>query len=88
MILAIVGSLVAILIAISILLALLKRRAKSKKKDQQTVLILLGSGGHTTEMCELMREFNFKKCAQVYIISGTSDKLSEAFFLNYLSEVR
>lgn len=33
-----------------------------------------------------MRGFRFENCSNIFVISGTSDKLSESFFLKYLDE--
>ena len=63
---------------------LFKIKAKSSQTRKPQTVILLGSGGHTTEMCEMVREFRFNDCEKVFVITGTSDKLSKNFFLNYL----
>ena len=64
-------------------LTLIYIRAKSSRSVNPQICIILGSGGHTTEMCEILRHFNFHKCHKVTVITGTSDHLSESFFTNY-----
>lgn len=54
-----------------------KHQAESKKfKEKKCVMIILGSGGHTTEMCEMLRNFAFKDCGKVTVVTGDSDSLS------------
>ena len=64
--------------------------SKSRKRtgDKPILAILLGSGGHTTEMCSFLRNFDFLNVQQIYIISTSTDKLSNSFFLNFMNEER
>lgn len=51
--------------------------------------ILLGSGGHTGEMCELIRGLHFSKSHKINIVISSTDKTSQGFFesslVKYLS---
>lgn len=69
------------------ILALLHKRASHFKKSKTQVCIILGSGGHTTQMCELFRNFDFEKCEKIFVIVGSSDQLSQTFFSNYFKEL-
>ncbi len=40
------------------------------------VTLLLGSGGHTGEMCELLRGFHFNKAQKINVLIGNTDRSS------------
>ena len=47
-----------------------------KDPKHKEVIILLGSGGHTTEMCLLLRKFHFDKVSRTHVIITKTDKSS------------
>lgn len=79
----IVAGLAAVLAIIAIVAA---KVDWSKRRDRQyyEVTILLGSGGHTGELCEMLHNFKMEKLSKLNVLITASDKTSEAFFRNYL----
>ncbi|CAI4223983.1 unnamed protein product [Auanema sp. JU1783] len=53
-----------------------------KKRSNVALLTVLGSGGHTTEMLELLKHFDEKYSPRVYVIAET-DKMSETKMSQY-----
>lgn len=74
---------ISFLVATFMAVAIISRRANKLRNYKTNVCIILGSGGHTTEICEMLRNFTFEKCGKVFVIVGKSDHLSEPFLLNY-----
>lgn len=54
----------------------LKWKANSNKTASPHICVILGSGGHTTEMCEILRKFWIDKCGRMSVVTATSDHLS------------
>jgi hypothetical protein len=65
-----------IMAALLITIALLHRRASKYKSSIPQICLILGSGGHTTEMSVLFRGFDFDKCAKICVVIGMTDKMS------------
>lgn len=59
-------------------LYLVKKIDKKALKDPSyyELTLFLGSGGHTGEMCELVRGFHFTKANKINILIGSTDKAS------------
>lgn len=79
-IIAVLAAAVATIVAI----ALKVDWSKRKDKDYYEVTILLGSGGHTGELCELLHNFKMERLSKLNVLITASDKTSEPFFRNYL----
>ena len=60
--------------------------AKSSRTDHKAkqIIILLGSGGHTGELCLLLKGFKFDQVSKVFVIVANTDKSSESYFLNFV----
>lgn len=58
----------------------------NKRKDKQyyEVTILLGSGGHTGELCEMLNNFRMERLSKLNVLITATDKTSESFFRNYV----
>ena len=56
----------------------------SRKSPPKTVMLIFGSGGHTSEMLMLMKDFKFNDFQTVYFLKASSDVTSqqkvEAYF--------
>jgi hypothetical protein len=71
------------LVIFLITIAILHKRASKYKKSIPQICLMLGSGGHTTEMYLLFRDFHFDKCANVFVLVGDTDRMSEQYFTNF-----
>lgn len=48
--------------------------------------VFLGSGGHTGEMFEMLKNFDFRKVDKINLLVGHSDRSSEQFFMGSLKK--
>ena len=46
----------------------------------KTLMIVLGSGGHTGELLIMLKKLDFSKFSEIYVISSMNDKHSENKF--------
>ena len=53
---------------------------KIQRLQNKTVMIILGSGGHTTEMVALLRNHNFEKYRNTAVIIAEEDRFSQHKF--------
>ncbi len=58
---------------------------KYRDRGYYEVTLFLGSGGHTGELCQLLNGFKLDKVNKLNVIITESDKSSEGFFRNYLT---
>ena len=56
---------------------LLDQKAGLKRLMKKTILIVLGSGGHTGEMMILLKDLDFKKYHHVYFLRANEDRNTE-----------
>lgn len=69
------GAFVVVGVLLSLVALTINRKAL-KDPSYYEITILLGSGGHTGEMCELVRGFQFNKTSKINIIIASSDRSS------------
>ena len=84
MILVLIAGAVTIVVALVAFIASKVSWMKYKDKDYYEVTILLGSGGHTGELCQLLNHFKLDKVNRLNVLITTTDKSSEGFFRNYI----
>lgn len=66
----------ALLFGILIFIALKIKSKRIKNPKYYEITLLLGSGGHTGEMMELIRGLHFDKVNRVNVLIGKSDRAS------------
>lgn len=81
--LVILAGLVAGLVVIAIV-AIMVDWNKRIDKQYYEVTILLGSGGHTGELCEMLHNFKMERLSKMNVLITATDKTSESFFRNYI----
>lgn len=81
--LVIYGGLAAAL-AVILMVAIKVDWSTRKDKQYYEVTILLGSGGHTGELCEMLHNFKMEKLSKLNVLIAVTDKTSESFFRNYI----
>ena len=57
---------------------------KKKPRRKDSIMIVLGSGGHTGEMLYMMLKYNFEKFKKVYCVIGDNDTLSMGKMKNFV----
>ena len=50
---------------------------KKKTKERNSIMLIFGSGGHTTELLMTFKDYDFKKWSRVYFVKAETDKTSE-----------
>lgn len=55
-------------------------RAKLSNTNYYEITIMLGSGGHTGEMCELLHTFDFNRVGLVNVLLTSNDNNSRKVF--------
>ena len=58
----------------------------AKKIMKKNLLFILGSGGHTGELLQLLQNFDFKKYKCLYFVRSSSDRNSEIRMRKLLEE--
>lgn len=66
----------AIAVVLGCMVALKINRRALNDPSYYEITILLGSGGHTGEMCELVRGFQFSKANKINVIIASTDRAS------------
>lgn len=81
-----IAILAGLVVAVAMVATIALKVDWSKRKDKKyyEVTILLGSGGHTGELCELLHNFKMERLSKLNVLITASDKTSESFFRNYL----
>ena len=73
------------LIVCVLLVQLYVHRNRKKEKRAPKLVLLMGPGGHTGEMCKLLNNFRFEDTGNIYVISPANNKnLSENYFIKYI----
>lgn len=57
-------------------------RLRCKRDQRYEVTIVLGSGGHTGELCHLLGSFDFARAATINVLIANTDRSSQLFFEN------
>lgn len=57
-------------------------KMRPRKKD--SLMLVLGSGGHTGEMLYMMLKYEFKRFKKVYCVIGDNDTLSMGKMKNFM----
>ena len=63
-----------------------KFSSQSKKSHNNAIMIIFGSGGHTSEMLMIMKDFKFKEYKNIYLLKASSDVTSQKKFDVYLKQ--
>lgn len=61
-----------------------KRQFKSDKNSRDSIMLIFGSGGHTTELLMTFKNFDFQKWRNIYFVKAESDTTSENKIKDYL----
>ena len=78
-----------IVIILGLLLAFIAMRVDKKalrNKGYYEITLFLGSGGHTGEICELLKGFSFAKVMRINILTAQNDSSSLSFFRKSLDK--
>jgi beta-1,4-N-acetylglucosaminyltransferase len=59
---------------------------KFRKRSIREILIVLGSGGHTSEMLYMMENMDFDNFNKIILVKSNEDKLSYAKAIQFLKE--
>ncbi len=59
---------------------------KSQKSYPKTIMIIFGSGGHTSEILMIIKDFNFNEYEKIYFLKASSDVTSQQKFEAYLKQ--
>lgn len=65
-----------------------RKRDKNRSSNASyfEITVVLGSGGHTGEMCLLLKKFNFVKMNKMNVIITQSDSSSEKYFIKFVND--
>ncbi len=58
-------------------MSILKQSLKESRKFPKTIMIVFGSGGHTTEMLLMIKDLNFINFSKIIFVRSKSDTFSE-----------
>ena len=58
-----------------------------RKKQPKTLMIIIGSGGHTGEMKRMLSVLDFSRFDSIICIVANTDKLSQANVINHFKEL-
>lgn len=56
----------------------------SKNKIINNIMIVFGSGGHTSEILMIFKDFDFTKYANIYFVRASTDNSSEIKALTFI----
>ena len=59
-----------------------------KNNDSKSIMLIFGSGGHTTEMLMLFKNFNFEQYSKnkIHFVLAKTDTTSKAKILDYIQQ--
>lgn len=61
-----------------------KRKYRSQQNGRDSLMLIFGSGGHTTELLMTFKNFDFQKWKRIYFVKAESDVTSENKIKDYL----
>jgi hypothetical protein len=61
-------------------------KSTNTKQKNKRIMIILGSGGHTTEMIQILQKFKYENYESITFITAKSDKLSVQKALSLLNK--
>lgn len=77
---------IPVLVVCVLLLQLYFHQNRTTAKTIPKLVLLLGPGGHTGEMCKLLNNFRFEDTGNIYVISpDNNNNLSENYFIKYIT---
>jgi Oligosaccharide biosynthesis protein Alg14 like. len=60
------------------------RTMKKTKTEPKTMMLIFGSGGHTTELLMTFKDYDFKKWKNVIFVKAETDTTSENKIRDYM----